>query len=188
MEHQMGCTMDDAESSTGQDTAADQGIEAKYPTESPLPADEPEEQKRAYAELNDQYLRLAADFENFKKRSARDREILVSCANERFALDILEVLDNFERAIQSDDAHLREGVLHIRQLLDTRLQRNGITPIDALKKQFNPAEHEAIAHITSDEPAGTVIDVILCGYRLNDKVIRYAKVAVSKGNQKDQEE
>jgi len=83
--------------------------------------------------MNDQYLRLAADFENFKKRSARDREILVSCANERFALDMLEVLDNFERAIKSDEAHLREGVQHIHQLLDARLQRNGITPVDALK-------------------------------------------------------
>jgi len=188
MEHQMGCTMDDAESSTGQDRASDQGIEGNFPAESPSAADELEEQKKANAELNDRYLRLAADFENFKKRSARDREIFVSCANERFALDLLEVLDNFERALKCDDVHLRDGVLHIQQLLDDRLQRNGITPMDALKKQFNPAEHEAIAHITSDEPAGTVIDVILCGYRLNDKVIRYAKVAVSKGNQKDQEE
>ena len=183
----MGCTMDDAESSTGQDTAADQGFEAKYPTESPSPADEPEEQKRAYAELNDQYLRLAADFENFKKRSARDREIFVSCANERFALDILEVLDNFERAIKSDDAHLREGISQIQQLLDARLLRNGITSLDPGKRQFNPEEHEAIAHIPSDEPEGTVVDVVARGYRLNDKVIRYAKVAVSQGNQKEQE-
>jgi len=59
--------------------------------------------------------------------------------------------------------------------------------VDALKKQFNPAEHEAVAHIASDEPAGSVIDVIARGYRMHDKVIRYAKVAVSKGNQKDQE-
>jgi molecular chaperone GrpE len=78
-------------------------------------------------------------------------------------------------------------VFQIQQLLDARLLRNGITPLDACKKQFNPAEHEAIAHIPSDEPAGTVIDVVSRGYRLNDKVIRYAKVAVSKGNQKEPE-
>ena len=183
----MGCTMDDAESSTGQDKAPDSGTEENCLTECPSCAGELEEQKRAYAELNDRFLRLAADFENFKKRSVREKEIFVSLANERFAVDILEVLDNFERALKSDDAHLREGVHQIQQLLDARLLRNGITPVDALKKQFNPAEHEAIAHIPSDEPAGTVIDVVARGYRLNDKVIRFAKVAVSKGNQKDQE-
>ncbi len=186
MEHQTGCTMDDAEISTGQGRVPDQGGENCL-TECPLCANELEKQRTAYAELNNQFLRLAADFENFKKRSARERELFVSLANERFAIDILEVLDNFERALQSDDAHLREGVNQIQQLLHDRLLRNGITPVDPLKKQFNPAEHEAVAHIASDEPAGSVIDVIARGYRMNDKVIRYAKVAVSKGNQKDQE-
>ncbi len=144
-------------------------------------------QKKAYAELNDQFLRLAADFENFKKRTSRERETLISLANERFAIDILEVVDNFERALKTDDSHLREGILQIRQLLDAQLLRHGITPLDAQKKPFNPAEHEAIAHVTSEEPAGTVIDEVARGYRMHDKVIRYAKVAVSKGNQKDQE-
>jgi molecular chaperone GrpE len=179
--------MDDAESSTGQGKTPDSGTEENCLTEYPSCAGVLEEQKRAYAELNDRFLRLAADFENFKKRSVREQEIFVSLANERFAVDILEVLDNFERAIKSDDAHLREGVHQIQQLLDTRLLHNGIIPVDALKKQFNPAEHEAIAHIPCDEPAGTVIEVVARGYRLNDKVIRFAKVAVSKGNQKDQE-
>jgi molecular chaperone GrpE len=179
--------MDDAESSTGQDRAPDSGMGENCLTECPSCAEKLEEQKRAYTELTDRFLRLAADFENFKKRSVREKEIFVSLANERFAVDILEVLDNFERAIKSDDTHLREGVHQIQHLLDARLLRNGIIPVDALKKQFNPAEHEAIAHIPSDEPAGTVIEVVARGYRLNDKVIRFAKVAVSKGNQKDQE-
>ncbi len=146
-----------------------------------------ETQKMAFAELNDQLLRLAADFENFKKRSAREREAYISLANERFAIDILEVVDNFERALKADDTHLREGIQQIQQLLNTQLLRNGITPLDAQKKQFNPAEHEAIAHVTSDEPVGTVIDVVSGGYRMHDKVIRYAKVAVSKGNKNNQE-
>ncbi len=97
------------------------------------------------------------------------------------------MVDNFERALKTDDTHLREGILQIRQLLDAQLLRNGIIPLDAQKKQFNPEEHEAIAHVTSEEPAGTVIDEVSRGYRMHDKVIRYAKVAVSKGNQKDQE-
>jgi molecular chaperone GrpE len=187
MEHHMGCTMDDAERSTEQN-----GTRDSRAGESPLPEGPPlvaelDEQKKAYADLNDQFLRLAADFENYKKRTARDREISISLANERFAIDILEVMDNFERALKADDAHLREGIQQIQQLLKAQLQRNGIQPIDALKKPFNPEEHEAIAHVTSNETAGTVIDVISRGYRMNDKVIRYAKVAVSKGNQENQE-
>lgn len=141
-------------------------------------------QKKAYDELNERFLRLAADFENFRKRSERDREMYICLANERFAIDLLEVLDNFDRALKADDAHLREGVTHIRQLLSAQLQRHGVCPIESLKKSFNPQEHEAIAHVPSEEAEGTVIDEVSRGYRMHDKVIRYAKVAVSKGNQK----
>jgi molecular chaperone GrpE len=144
-------------------------------------------QKKAYADLNDRFLRLAADFDNFKKRSDRERATLVAMANERFAIDLLEVVDNLDRALKTDDAHLREGIMNIRLLLDAQLQRNGICPMTSLKKSFNPAEHEAIAHVPSDEPAGTIVDEVSRGYRMHEKVIRYAKVAVSKGNQKDQE-
>jgi molecular chaperone GrpE len=141
-----------------------------------------DEQKKAFSELNDRYLRLAADFENFKKRTARDRETITNLANERFAVDIIEVLDNFERAIKADDVHLREGIVQIQHLLSSQLQRHGITPVDALNKPFNPAEHEAIAHLSSEEAEGIVVDEVARGYRMHDKVIRYAKVAVSKGN------
>ena len=141
-----------------------------------------DDQKKAFAELNDQFLRLAADFENFRRRTARERESIVALANERFAIDLLEVVDNFDRALKSDDTHLREGIMQIQQLLSAQLQRHGITPIDSLKKPFNPAEHEAIAHVPSGEPEGLVVDEISRGYRMNEKVIRHAKVAVSKGN------
>ena len=141
-----------------------------------------DEQKKAFSELNDRYLRMAADFENFKKRTARDRETITNLANERFAVDIIEVLDNFERAIKADDAHLREGIVQIQHLLTSQLQRHGITPVDALNKLFNPAEHEAIAHVPSEEAEGIVVDEVARGYRMHDKVIRYAKVAVSNGN------
>ena len=179
--------MHDAEDSTEQNEVQDSGSAENPLAESQLLVAELEAQKKAFAELNDQLLRLAADYENFKKRSARERENSISLANERFAIDILEVVDNFERALKTDDTHLREGILQIRQLLNAQLLRNGITPLDAQKKQFNPAEHEAIAHINSEEPAGTVIDEVSGGYRMHDKVIRYAKVAVSKGNNNNQE-
>jgi len=156
-------------------------------TENPLPEPVsgnpgPDEQKKAFVELNDQFLRLAADFENFKRRTFRERESVVALANERFVIDILEVVDNFDRALKSDDSHLREGVEQIRQLLNAQLQRHGIIPMDSLNKPFNPMEHEAIAHVASGEPEGTVIDEITRGYWMNEKVIRHAKVAVSKGN------
>ena len=152
----------------------------------PVPAASPqdielEESTKRYDALNDQFMRLAADFDNYRKRTARERETIMLAANERFAVDILEVADNLERALKSDDGHLRDGVIQIRQLLEGILARHGITPIDALKKPFNPTLHEAIVHIPSDEDTGIVVDEVARGYRMHDKVIRYAKVAVSKG-------
>jgi molecular chaperone GrpE len=149
---------------------------------------EAEEQKKRYDELNDRFLRLAADFDNFRKRTARDREIFTQTANEKFAVEILEVSDNLERALKSDDAHLRDGVGQILDLLTGILERHGITPIDALQKPFDPAFHEAIVHLPSPEEAGVVLDEVSRGYRMHEKVIRYAKVAVSKGKNNDNRE
>jgi molecular chaperone GrpE len=153
----------------------------------PETRDELAEQKKRYEDLNDRYLRLAADFDNYRKRIARDHEAMVQHANERFAVDVLEIADNLERALKSDDNHLREGVEQIHQLLSGILVRHGITPIDALKKSFDPGEHEAVAHIPSDDAEGTVVDVVSPGYRMHKKVIRYAKVAVSKGKKSHDE-
>ena len=175
--------MEEAERSTDQ-----AGIQNGSKDEAPLPEQRPDsaelaEQKRAFAELNDRFLRLAADFENFRKRTAREQESIVSLANERIAVDILEVVDNLDRALKSDDSHLREGIVQIQQILNSLLDRHGITAMDVLKKSFNPKEHEAIAHIPSADAEGTIIEEIARGYRMHGKVIRYAKVAVSKGNQ-----
>jgi len=186
----MGCTMSDAENGCEQPekTVKEPGTPEAAAALASAGADAGlDSQKRAYDELNERFLRLAADFENFRKRSERDRESYICLANERFAVDLLEVLDNLDRALKADDAHLREGVTHIHQLLHAQLQRHGVCPIDSCKKPFNPAEHEAIAHVPSEEAAGTIIDEVSRGYRMHDKVIRYAKVAVSKGNQKNQE-
>jgi molecular chaperone GrpE len=173
--------MNDAERSEEQTGEECTGFSDTAPLSSQTDSTILDGQKQALAELNDRYLRLAADFENFKKRTARDRETITNLANERFAIDIIEVLDNFERAIKADDTHLREGIIQIQHLLLSQLQRHGITPLDALNKPFNPAEHEAIAHVPSEEKEGIVIDEVARGYRMHDKVIRYAKVAVSKG-------
>jgi molecular chaperone GrpE len=175
--------MSNAERDPEQDGAGSSGAPGNPLQDSPPVISELEEQKKAFAELNDQLLRLAADFENFKRRTERDRELVIGLANERFAVDLLEVVDDFDRALKSDDAYLRQGLMQIRQLFSTRLQQHGITPIDSLKKPFNPAEHEAIATVPSEEPEGTVIDEVTRGYKMHDKIIRHAKVAISKGNQ-----
>jgi molecular chaperone GrpE len=147
-----------------------------------------EEQKKQYDDLNDRFVRLAADFDNFRKRAARERESTMQYANERFAVDMLEILDNLERAVRSDDNHLREGLVQIRELCYTILERHGITPIEVLTKKFDPAEQEALAHVPSDADEGVVIDELARGYRMHDRVIRFAKVAVSKGKEKNSEE
>lgn len=173
--------MNDAERDPDQAESGTPGT-GEQPLPGPVPdIPEPDEQKKAFDELNDQFLRLAADFENFKRRTSRERESVAALANERFAIGLLEVMDNFDRALKSDDSHLREGVEQIRQLLNAQLQRHGITPIESMNKSFNPTEHEAIVYVPSGEPEGTVIDEVARGYRMNEKVIRHAKVAVSKG-------
>ena len=145
---------------------------------------EQEDLKRQYEDLNDRFLRLAADFENFRKRASREQERLTRYANEQLAVDILEVIDNLDRAAQADDSHLRQGLEQIRNLCSSILARHGIISIDSHEKAFDPEQHEAIAHVPSDKSEGTIIDELCRGYRMHDKVIRYAKVAVSRGNGK----
>jgi molecular chaperone GrpE len=181
MEYRMGWSMGNDEKHPAQVTEPPADI---YQSGKPVISDpDCNALKKQFNDLNDRFLRLAADFENFRKRTARDREIIVQSANERFALDMLDVFDSLERAVRYDDAHLREGLIQIRELCSAALQRHGITPVDAFERKFNPAEHEAVAHIPSDKQDGVVIEEITRGYRMHDRVIRYAKVAVSKGKE-----
>ncbi len=95
------------------------------------------------------------------------------------------MIDNFDRALKSEDGAAREGLEQISKLFSTVLERYGIRPIEAMGKKFNPAEHEAIAYVPSDADEGIVIDQVCQGYCMNDKVIRCAKVAVSKGRESE---
>ncbi len=137
----------------------------------------------AYEELNERYLRLAADFENYKKRSAKDLTYRVDAALEGLTCEMLEVFDNLERAERADREGLREGLAQIRKLFGAILERRGITPVECLNRRFDPAYHEAVAYIPSEADEGIVIDEITRGYCMNEKVIRCAKVAVSKGKE-----
>ncbi len=154
--------------------------ETQTPDEIPVPETTVvDELTKKYDELNDKHLRLAAEFENYKKRSKRDQDAAVKYANEKFALDIVDVLDNFERALKSDDDNLRDGLEQIRKLFMSILSRNGIEPMTIKGTQFDPNFHEAVASIPADAPEGDIVDIAVPGYMIRDKVLRHAKVAVA---------
>jgi molecular chaperone GrpE len=142
-----------------------------------------EELQKAYDDLNSRHLRLAADFDNYRKRMARELDARTTFAIEEFAVELLEVVDNFERAERAEDAGLKEGMEQIRKLFMTILERHGIKPIECRNLPFDPERHEAVAYVPSEAEEGTVIDEAIRGYCMQDKVIRCAKVVVSKGKE-----
>jgi molecular chaperone GrpE len=138
-----------------------------------------------YRECDEQkqrYLRLAADFENYKKRISRESEERSNRAVEQLACDVLVIADNIERALASDEGTLREGLEQIQKLLESALNRHKIIKIECLNRPFNPETQEAVAYVPSDAPEGIVIDEIEPGYCRKEKIIRCARVAVSQGN------
>ena len=140
-----------------------------------------EELQKAYDDLNDRYLRLAADFDNYRKRMARELDARTTFAIEEFAVELLDVVDNFERAEKADGAGLKEGMEQIKKLFMTILERHGIKPIECRNLPFDPERHEAIAYVPSEAEEGTVLYEVIRGYCMQDKVIRCSKVVVSKG-------
>jgi molecular chaperone GrpE len=144
-----------------------------------------EELQRRYEELNNRFLRLAADFENYKRRVTRETESRVTRAIEEFAVDLLEVVDNFERALAAEDSSAREGLEQISKLFESILARHGIRRLESVGRVFDPSEHEAITTVPSDHEEGQIIDEICAGYCMNEKIIRCARVAVSKGKKTD---
>lgn len=137
------------------------------------------------AELKDKYLRLYADFENFRRRTAREKLDLISNANEGVLKVLIPVVDDFERAMQSiestnDVAALKEGVSLIYTKLVKTLEGKGLKPMVSKGETFNADLHESVTQFPapSDDLKGKVIDEIEKGYYLNDKVIRFAKVIV----------
>jgi molecular chaperone GrpE len=135
-----------------------------------------------YDDLHNRYLRLAADFENFRKRSSKDMEYRTNSAIERFARDMLEVADSLDRALVAEGGD-HEGMNQIKKLLENVLERQGISSYDSAGTVFDPARHEAIAYIPSENTEGTICNEVCRGYCLNSKVIRPAKVTVSRGNE-----
>ena len=143
-----------------------------------------EAEKAKYAELNDKYLRLYSEFDNYRKRTAKEKIDLLATASEGVIKDILPVLDDFERALQNMEKNGNEadmqGVTLIFNKLKNTLKNKGLEEIEAIGTEFNTDEHEALTMIAAPDESskGKVLDVIQKGYKLNGKVIRFARVVV----------
>jgi molecular chaperone GrpE len=153
---------------------------------------QPEDQVAALEAERDEYLndlkRVAAEFENYRKRVLPDLESLVARAHERLVKELLPVLDDLERALaaaeQHEEAQLEEGVRLVHRALAALLERHGVTAIDTNGK-FDPHVHEALLSQPSDQDVGSVLEVVQKGYRLGDRVLRPARVVVAAPREDD---
>ena len=157
-----------------------------------------EEVERRVEEIEgerDEYLndlkRLAADFENYRKRVARDQQSLVARAHERLVKELLPVLDDLERALAAaadhEEAKLEEGVRLVARELEGALTKEGLVEIET-DGHFDPHVHEALLSQPSEEDEGAILQVLQKGYRLGDRVLRPARVVISQGSPQQAEE
>ncbi|MCH2225441.1 MAG: nucleotide exchange factor GrpE [Crocinitomicaceae bacterium] len=138
-----------------------------------------------YAELNDKYIRIHAEFDNYRKRTNKEKIDIISNANAGVLKDLIPVIDDFERAIANNEkaedlGSVKEGFNLIFNKFKTNLESKGLKPMKADGEVFDSEIHEAIANIPapSKKMKGKVIEAVEKGYYLNDKVIRFAKVVV----------
>jgi molecular chaperone GrpE len=164
---------DSSKAETGASIASDKGVKEKVPFEEKL------------AEIQDRYLRLSAEFDNYRKRTLREKIELTKQAGENILMSIIPVMDDFERAIKlletgSDCASMKSGIDLIYNKFREFLKQNGIKEIDVLNKDFNVDLHDAVTKVPVQDESmkGKVVDVIVKGYYLHDKVMRHAKVVV----------
>ncbi len=143
--------------------------------------------KNELEEEKDKYLRKVAEFDNFKRRNAKERMELIQTAGRDVITELLDVLDDCDRAQKqletSDDAAaIKEGVMLVFNKLRHTLQARGVKVMETVSQEFNPDLHEAITEIPAptEELKGKVVDEVVKGYYLNEKIIRHAKVVVGK--------
>jgi len=133
-------------------------------------------------ELRDKYMRMAAEYDNFRRRTQKEREALFTDATALTALSFLPILDNLERASSeetTDEAYKKGVEMILKQFLDV-LSKLRITEIDALDKEFNPDIHNAVMHVDDESlPENTVCQVLQKGYMIGDRVLRHAMVKVA---------
>lgn len=143
------------------------------------------EKEAAYADMDSQMRRLAADFDNFRRRQSQERENLIKFAGERILERFLDVMDNFERALQAgrtatDAETVLKGVDMIHRQLKEFLVKEGVQPMDAAGQTFDPNQHEAVVQTdVDDQPDQTVLEEFRKGYLLNGRVLRHAMVRIA---------
>ena len=144
-----------------------------------------EKLKQENSNLNDKYLRLFAEFDNYKRRTQKERVELLQTAGKDVVVSLLPVLDDFERALKATEnatevSAIREGIMLVQTKLKSILGQKGLKEVESLNTPFDTDMHEAITKIPapSDDLKGKVVDELEKGYTLNDKVIRFAKVVV----------
>jgi molecular chaperone GrpE len=184
-------TMEDKEMEI-KDQAIDTQNEAENspetaPEAEQTPLSELDQLKADLADQKDKYLRLMAEFENFRRRTAKERLDLIQTAGKDVIVSMLEVMDDCDRAEKQlnsadDIAVQKEGIQLVFNKVRSTLQSKGVTAMESLHKDFNVELHEAITEIpvTDNKQKGKVVDEITKGYFLNDKIIRFAKVVVGK--------
>jgi molecular chaperone GrpE len=187
--------MTDAQTANEEPATDTQGTEAETETldattetedpESEQVSDPLEQARQEIEELKDKYLRSVAEFDNYRKRTLKERAELILNGGEKVLTAILPVVDDMERAIENgvktdDPQVLREGAELIYHKLMKVMESLGVSTIDTLNADFDTDIHEAVAMVPGmgDDKKGKVIDCLQKGYKLNDKVIRHAKVAV----------
>ena len=176
----------DAEKASGEDACAEQEAEKE-----PSPEERVEALEKENAELKDQLLRRAADFDNYRKRMIKEKQEAFDYANAALLQDLLESIDNLERTVAAaegttDAKSIADGVKMISASLVSMLENKyNLAAYGAAGEAFNPDEHEALRSEPSDDVESPVIkEVYLKGYKLKDRVIRNAKVSVSMPNEK----
>ncbi len=137
--------------------------------------------KEDYSSLYDKYLRAIAEFDNYKKRTQKEKEEIYSIAKADVVMSLLPVIDNFERAEKfSKDESVEEGMALIKKQFSEFLKKIGVEEIEAENKPFDPNFHNAVLHEDREDlPENTVVEVLQKGYRLGEKVIRHAMVKVA---------
>jgi len=176
------------ENEAGIDINSDETMNGTSHLNNPVENDsELEKLKTELDEAKDKYLRKVAEFENFKRRNAKERIELIQTAGREVITEMLDVLDDCDRAQKqmekSEDVKMiKEGVLLVFNKLRNMLQARGLKAMETINNEFNTDLHEAITEIPASKPElqGKVVDEVMKGYYLNDKIIRHAKVVVGK--------
>ena len=186
MQNQENNTPLEENDKTAETAETDNKAELTEPVEEGASTDPSKELENKVNDLNDKYLRLYSEFDNFRRRTVKERAELIKTASEDVLKAMLPILDDFERAIKAnesaEDIHaIKEGVQLIYNKLKNTTAQKGLTSFDSIGETFNPDLMEAITHIPAavDTQKGRVIDDLEKGYKLGDKVIRFAKVVIA---------